>query len=157
MTEVRIRLARELTYNNWANRETLQSAQAASRLPDRAGAILAHIVAAEWLWLGRLGRPAPAIEVWPTLSLGDCERLLGELATAWRAYLTSLGPDFLTASIQYTNSKGEGWTNSVVDVLTHVVIHASHHRGQVATLLREAGETPAYVDYIECVRRGYLK
>ena len=55
------------------------------------------------------------------------------------------------------NTKGERWTNTVADVLTHVALHSSYHRGQIATLLGRAGEAAAVSDYIESVRRGYLE
>ena len=156
MTTVRDRLERELAHNAWANRETLKSTQAAGHLPARAGAVLAHIAAAEWLWLHRLGQPAPALDVWPPLTPDECDDQFRELSRAWRTYLEKLGPESLQTEIEYTNTKGEAWTNTVADVLTHVVLHSSHHRGQIALLMRESGATPAYTDYIECVRRGFL-
>ena len=157
MTDMFDRLERELAYNAWANRETLQSAQAAKHLNARAGAVLAHIAAAEWLWLKRLGHPTPDLEVWPPLSPDESEVQFQDLSRAWQAYLASLTPPSLTREVRYTNTKGEGWSNSVVDVLTHVVLHSSYHRAQIATWLREGGDTPAYTDYIECVRRGHLE
>ena len=37
--------------------------------------------------------------------------------------------------------KGEPFTDSVEDTLFHVVNHSTYHRGQIITMLREAGET----------------
>ena len=68
-----------------------------------------------------------------------------------------MSPESLGQQIRYTNSKGEDWSNAVADVLTHVVLHSSYHRGQIASLLGRAGEAAAYSDYIECLRRGYLE
>ena len=62
----------------------------------------------------------------------------------------------LARTIVYTNSKGEPWSSRVSDVLMHVVLHGGYHRGQIAADLREAGFTPAYTDYIEAVRRGWV-
>jgi hypothetical protein len=39
----------------------------------------------------------------------------------------------------------------VADVLTHIVLHSSYHRGKIASLVGRAGESAAYSDYIECV------
>ena len=150
------RLKRELAYNVWANQEALRSLLAARTKPERAGAVMAHIIAAEWLWLGRLGHPSPAMEVWPTFVLGECERHLRDLGQAWQSYLAGLTPESLDREIRYVNSKGEDWTNTEADILTHVVLHSSYHRGQVASFLGRAGEKAAYSDYIECVRRGHL-
>jgi uncharacterized damage-inducible protein DinB len=95
--------------------------------------------------------------VWPALPPTECEGQLWELARAWEAYLAGLSPELLGQQIRYTNSKGEDWSNTVSDVLTHVALHSSYHRGQIASLLGRAGEAAAYSDYIECVRRGYLE
>jgi len=151
------RLNQELSYNAWANREALRSLLTARTAPERALAVMAHIIGAEWLWLRRLGQPSPLMEVWPTLPMTQCEGQLRELSRTWQAWLDGLSPESLGEPIRYTNSKGEEWSNTVADMLTHVVLHSSYHRGQVASLLGRAGEAAAYSDYIECVRRGYLR
>ena len=96
------------------------------------------------------------MDVWPTLPPAECEAQLRDLSQAWQAYLAGLCPESLDQQIHYTNSKGENWSNTVVDVLTHVVLHSSYHRGQIASFLGRAGQAAAYSDYIECIRRGYL-
>jgi uncharacterized damage-inducible protein DinB len=58
--------------------------------------------------------------------------------------------------VGYRNSKGEPWTSTVGDILTHVVTHSAYHRGQVASELRAAGFIPAYTDFIHAVRQGFL-
>jgi uncharacterized damage-inducible protein DinB len=58
--------------------------------------------------------------------------------------------------VGYTNSKGEPWTNTVEEILTHVVIHSTYHRGQIASDLRNAGLEPAYTDYIHALRQKLI-
>ena len=63
------------------------------------------------------------------------------------------GADELTESelrrvASYTNTQGQPHEGVVADVLTHVVNHASYHRGQIAVLVREAGGRPAVTDFI---------
>ena len=151
--EILARLTREFAYNAWANAEVLRSLFAARTVPERAAEVMAHVVGAEWLFLRRLGQVAPNVPVWPALSLAECEQHLTQLARAWCSYLGGLAPGALTQQIGYTNSKGENWSNTVTDILTHVVLHSSYHRGQIATLL---GRASSYSDYIEWARRGYL-
>lgn len=151
------RLTRELSYNAWANRTALKSLQAAQTVPERVAEVFAHIIAAEWLWLGRLGQTSSTLAVWPQLALHECDQQLRALSATWKSYLDSATEELLNRDVTYTNSKGERWTNAVADVVTHVVLHSSYHRGQVASLLGRAGAVAAYTDYIECVRRGYLE
>ncbi|MCI0462903.1 MAG: DinB family protein [Gemmataceae bacterium] len=153
--DVMARLERELTYTLWANRQTLQSLQAVREPPARALEIMAHIVAAESLWLRRLGQGAPELAVWPALSLDECDRHLRALVGVWKSYAGQLTAEKLAGEIAYTNTKGERWSTPVGDVLTHVILHSGYHRGQIATLLGRAGEPAAASDYIDFVRRGH--
>ena len=57
----------------------------------------------------------------------------------------------------YVNSKGEQWSTTVEDILLHVVLHSSYHRGQVAYILRAGGFTPPYTDYVHCIRNGLVE
>jgi len=147
---------RELGFNAWANRGTWNALRAARVTPTRAVAVLAHIAGAEWLWLERLGKSSPAVKVWPELTLAEIDRELRSLAATWHTASQELTASELERQVSYTNSKGEPWVSRVSDILAHVTLHSSHHRGQINHLLAAAGEKPPYVDYIECVRRGHL-
>ena len=117
---------------------------------------MAHIIAAELLWLARLeGVPSP-LPVWPDLSLTECEARFAELSSGLLRALTGEA-EALARPVAYTNSKGERWTSTVEDILTHVVIHSAYHRGQIASDLRGAGQEPAYTDYIHAVRQGLVE
>lgn len=63
----------------------------------------------------------------------------------------------LAQTISYRNSKGEAFANLIVDVLTHVILHSAYHRGQIASHMRDTGQTPAYTDFIHGVRQGFVK
>ena len=79
------------------------------------------------------------------------------LSFSWRDYLSDDSPDPLDRSASYKNSKGEPWTSSVRDILTHVFMHSAYHRGQIATDMRQAGHVPAYTDFIHGVRQGLVE
>jgi uncharacterized damage-inducible protein DinB len=143
------------SYDDWANCETLASLERVTA-PPRALEIMAHIVGCQWLWVGRLEHTAQPAEVWPSLTLAECRVQLSSLDSAWTALLGDRVPHRLDESVRYTNSQGEIWTSSVQDVLTHIPIHSAYHRGQIATLLGRAGYTPAYTDFIHCVRQGLI-
>ena len=147
---------RLLAYDAWANREALSSLRASGAPPPKAMRALAHLVGAGRLWIARLeeSREMPPA-VWPELSLEEAAAEVEELARRWKRFLESDGAR-PARTVSYTNSKGEPWTSSVADILMHVVLHGSYHRGQIASEVRAAGFTPAYTDYIEAVRRGLV-
>lgn len=93
----------------------------------------------------------------PEFNLAQCHSEVEELPPLWRAYLNQLTPEKLAESVSYMNSKGESWSNSVHDILTHVVMHSAYHRGQIAAEMRAAGKQPAYTDFIHGVRQGLLE
>jgi len=146
-------LRRLLRYDAWANRETLRSLKQSA--PPRSLRWMAHIVGAEYLWMARLRRHQKTIPVWPELDVEACGERLGELARLWPEYLDDTQGSF-TEKVPYTNSKGEAWTNTVEEILTHVVIHSAYHRGQIASDVRASGGVPAYTDYIHAVRQRLI-
>jgi len=147
-------LRRFLEYDGWANKETLDSLRQA-RPPDRSLRWMAHIVGAECVWLARLRQEPASLAVWPEIGLEECGEQLAQLSRSWPAYLDDHA-EALSGTVPYTNSKGDTWTSSVEDILTHVTIHSAYHRGQIATNLRAAGMVPAYTDFIHAVRHGYV-
>ena len=54
----------------------------------------------------------------------------------------------LTATMSYTNSKGQTFSNSIRDILFHVINHSTYHRAQIATEFKQNGLEPLVTDYI---------
>jgi len=148
---------RNFTYDHWANRECLAALSAANPVPPKVLQLIAHTLSAQQLWLERLQRVPQSVAVWPSSTLDDCGALADEMLSAWKDYLTDLPPADLEKQIEYRNSKGEAWSSRVEDVLTHVLMHSSYHRGQVALEMRAAGLQPAYTDFIHGVRQGFVE
>lgn len=148
---------RQFAYNEWANREVLAAVQASGAGRERSLELLAHIFAAERLWLERLKQQPQSTPVWPRTELEQCEAEAAKLALLWKEYLDPLTAGDLSQSLSYKNSKGEIWSSSILDIVTHVPLHSAYHRGQIASHLRARGETPAYTDFIHGVRQGFVK
>jgi len=150
------RFRRELVYDDWANRTVLRHLQRESSPPANCLAWFAHILGAQSEWLARLTATKSELPVWPKQTLDELEPALVRLRDDWTRFL-ELGSAELERSITYTNSKGQRWTSRVDDVLTHVLLHGSYHRGQIASAMREAGLTPPYTDFIHATRSGFVE
>ena len=105
---------------------------------------LVHIYSAEWIWLSRWHGESPTMLLQPA-AYPD----LATLRTAWdehRAKLTAfvarLDDRTLHEVIAYRTTDGQPWRQPLWHMLQHVVNHASYHRGQVTTMLRQLGVTP---------------
>jgi uncharacterized damage-inducible protein DinB len=149
-------LRREFAYDAWANQETLAAIRKSGG-DARSLQLMAHLLSAEQLWLERLRQQPQSLPVWPEHDLSRCESSATELSRLWPVYLDSLAAEDLPRDISYKNSKGEPWTSTILDVLTHVIMHSAYHRGQIASHMRESGQTPAYTDFIHAVRQGLMK
>ena len=135
----------------WADAAVAGALRAAADAPA-ALELYAHVLGAELVWLDRvLGRPASAA-VWPRASPAECETLAERSRTEWTGYLASLADADLERPVSYVNSAGKSFVSLLVDILQHVALHGAYHRGQIATLLRQAGAQPAATDYIAFVR-----
>jgi uncharacterized damage-inducible protein DinB len=149
-------LRRQFAYDEWANREVLNAIRAAGDANQRSLQLMSHILAAELVWLERLKGQPQSVPVWPQSDLAQCEAQAAKLGGQWLEFLDLITAGDVSQSISYRNSMGEEWTNTIVDVLTHVVMHSAYHRGQIATHMRATGQTPAYTDFIHGVRQGRM-
>jgi len=150
-------LQRQFEYEFWAGGEEVRVLSGLPDPPSSAVRLLAHLIGGQMLWLDRLQGQPSRITVWPDLSLTDCVAKLKESKAGWRSYVDGLSDNALTACCHYTNSKGEVWENSVLDILSHVLLHSAYHRGQIALEIRRSGQTPGYTDYIHAVRQELLR
>jgi uncharacterized damage-inducible protein DinB len=148
--------SRLLRYDAWGNRETLGSLRAGPP-PPKAMQWMGHIVGSGELWLARLRNEPPTLPVWPELGLEGCAAGVARLAERWPRYLETLRDEELAEGVGYRNSRGEYWTSTVADILTHVTIHGAYHRAQIAAAVRESGGEPAYTDFIHAARRGLIE
>lgn len=140
-------------YDAWANTRAFSSLREQGDAGPDARSIFAHLLAAQLVWLSRLGGESARGETWPTLTLEQCGRYVRELPGRWVALLDQLTADSLLETVAYTTSGGQSFETPVRDILLHVLIHSGYHRGQVASRVRALGLVPAETDYLLYVLR----
>jgi len=148
MSDLKDHFARLVHHLEWADQRALTSLRSTANAPAKAVETYAHILASEHVWLSRLYGMPPRFAVWPTLTLEECERLAAENASQYRKVVDGLTDEALDRGITYRNSAGDQFTSTLEDILTHVFMHGSYHRGQVAALVRAGNGTPSPTDYI---------
>jgi uncharacterized damage-inducible protein DinB len=143
-----------IDYNYWARDRVLASVkqlppeQLSRDLGSSFGSVLAtllHMQSAEWIWYHRWQGESPTMRVDQTHL-----RTVDAVRDAWRplerdirAFVEGLGPAGLTRVIDYRTLDGKPGSSAYWQMIVHVVNHGSYHRGQVATMLRQLGATPA--------------
>jgi uncharacterized damage-inducible protein DinB len=111
---------------------------------------LAHIMAAQWIWLARWNGSSPA-------SLLDAREFpdVASLRARWdqidaetQRFVAGLTDDDLARVVEYKNTRGERWAYPLWQQVVHQVNHATQHRGEVAAALTELGHSPGDLDFL---------
>jgi uncharacterized damage-inducible protein DinB len=146
-------IIRMLDHIHWANLEMLDALKLTQSHLEKALSLFIHILAAENVWLKRLNElEIRHFDIWPKPSMEDCERLIHENRQGYSQLLKELSESDYSRLISYKNSKGDAFTTSISDILTHVSLHGSYHRGQINALLRREGYEPRGTDFITFTR-----
>lgn len=118
-----------------------------SAIRDRAVSLYAHIVAIECAWLARFERRTPEHAQWPAWSFETASALATSSAAGLQSIATAAGSDGLSTMIRYRNRAGVECENRLWEILMHIVLHGTYHRGQIALLARAGEGVPASTDF----------
>jgi len=156
-------LVRLFRYHRWANGRILDAAAKLSPEEQTRDlkssfpsvlATLVHLLSAEWIWLQRWKGSSPS--AWPEMqsmtSVETVRRRWSEIEAEQKAWIESRTEADLSAPIAYRSMKGDPFTNPLGDLAQHVINHATYHRGQVTTMLRQLGHAPQPTDFVQFLR-----
>ena len=119
-------------YETWANDKTLAYVTS-GRAPEPVVGIFNHLIADITPWIHLLAsRPVPDdLDFSPSWSQDECRRFLKltmEEITVFVAGLTE--SDYGRVVTSFTPNGGQ-FDNTVAEVLTQILSHGQHHRGQI--------------------------
>ena len=164
-------------YNAWMNAKLYDKAAELSEAERRrdAGAFfrsihgtLNHLLLTDRAWLWRLtgdariaesrdaaGKPIAMTGRLDQELYADFEPLRRERVRTdadITAFAAALTPERLDAEITYRTTAGVEQRHALWWAVSHFFNHQTHHRGQVTTLLRQAGVDPGVTDLIALLR-----
>jgi len=148
MKEHFIRLSQ---YNQWSNQRVLDGLKNQTA-PEKAMALLSHIVLAESVWQMRLFAQPITTGIFEQLSLEQIEELMNSNEAGWTSFLEST--DDFSRKLDYKMLNGTPVQSSITDILTHIFNHGTYHRAQIASQMRQSGLEPASTDFITFSRLG---
>jgi uncharacterized damage-inducible protein DinB len=149
--------ARELIdYDGWANERMARVLARASALAPKIRRAWAHLAATSDLWYARCaGDDYKRVVVWPETEVAEASQRVLAACRRWREMIESTSDADLERSVKFTNTRGEACADKLGDIVRHLVNHGTHHRAQIAMLLRDGGTEPADLDFIiYCRERG---
>ena len=150
-------------YNQWADRRIVDACSALTNeqfTRDLGSSFrsvrdtLVHLYGAEWVWNERIEGRSPASLVAGTgfPDLASVRAKLEEMDNFYIEYVTRLTPQDLERVIHYKSFAGDEFSNPLWQTLHQLTNHASYHRGQIITLLRQLGAKPVTTDLIAYYR-----
>jgi len=138
-------------YNDWANRRIIVALKMGTS--ERSLQILAHLLITEAEYYERLyGKDSTGFNFWPGLDLAQCGELAKAAAEQFEKLLRRFDEEGLDITVRYRTSEGIQYENTYREMLTHVLLHSSIHRGNIILKLREDGLEPPKIDYIIYLR-----
>jgi len=134
-----------LEYNDFANRLFIDALIAAEADIEREVLLMSHILNAQHVWNSRVKGTGPKYKIWQTHNVNELMSIHEENQKTTKEILDS---EDMSRAITYNNSQGNGFTNTVKDMMMQALNHGTYHRGQIAQLLRGKGIDPPGSDYI---------
>lgn len=145
-----------LEYHHWATNLTVNAVKVltpeqftrdlGSSFPSVRDTLV-HVFTADRAWLGRLeGQSLPRANAADFATLDSLLEVWEPVLTRWPSVVESLGDS--GRLIGYKSFAGDPFTNSIGQIVRHIVNHGTYHRGQVATILRQLGAQAVSSDLI---------
>lgn len=133
-------------YNFFCNKAIIDFAKEHGQLPEKSHQLFNHILNVHHRWNALLAKTEPTMEMgqdnaqeqWGDIHY-DNQRTSFEIIT---------NTDDFELRVDFEDAEGRLFTNTVQDILFHIVNHSSHHRGQIMMDLRNNGLEPLTLDFI---------
>lgn len=145
-------------YHQWASQKVLQLVEdSGEEYYTKIGEnsfpsireTIAHVIGVEKMWFKRMnGVKSPEFEHFDVDTVEKAKNALLLLHAEMELYFASLSAVSWQEELDYRNMKGDEFRHSREEMLFTVVNHASYHRGQITSLLRQFGKTGIPLDYI---------
>ncbi len=139
-------------YEQWANNIITYNLLKIEQLPPKALLLMSHIIDAQIVWLSRIKSITVNVRVWEEYSIEEISGKLNNSSSELADYVNSISDSDLEKTISYNNTKGENFESSLKDILTHMIVHSSYHRGQIILLIKPLVQEVPYTDYIHYAR-----
>ena len=140
-------------YNDWSTRRSAESIMNLKKKNLKAEDLLSHIISAQQIWLHRILERDIVTDPWQQLTQEEWFPKSTPLTAEWINFLEGMHEKDFEKRVEYTTTKGEKHTNTIKDIITHVINHSTYHRAQIAQLVRQSRGEPAKTDYIAYQRQ----
>ena len=137
-------------YNFYCNKKLIEECSKLKNVPENSIKLYSHILNAHHIWNANiLGKPAE-YETWQIHDIKAWGDIHYENQRSSFEIITNA--DDFEKRISYENSEGRTFSNTLHEVLFHIINHSAHYRGQLAVDFKTNGIEPLSMDYIHYKR-----
>lgn len=115
-----------------------------SKVNEKTISLINHTLNAQQVWNSRILNEK-SFEVWQINSFEKLEEINNQ---NFQTSIQIIENSDLDQKIEYQNSKGTKFENTIFEMLFQAVNHSTYHRGQINSLLKQSGIEPILTDYI---------
>jgi uncharacterized damage-inducible protein DinB len=119
-------------------------------IPEKSVLLFHHILNAQSIWNSRIQPGLTSFEVWQKHDQQKCLQIDRDNLRDSTRIIDELDMDMM---IEYTNTRGNTFRNSVYQIVFHIINHSTYHRAQIAAQLKQVGIEPPISDFIIHKRR----
>lgn len=114
------------------------------KVDEKTISLINHTLNAQQIWNSRISGQK-AFEVWQINPFETLEEINQRNFEKSIEIINNFDPD---QKINYQNSRGADFENTVFEMLFQAINHSTYHRGQINSLLKQNGIDPILTDYI---------
>ncbi|RRQ49862.1 damage-inducible protein DinB [Maribacter algicola] len=133
-------------YNYYCNKRIIEQCIAMGETPEKTHKLFSHILNAHHGWNSRILGNTPDLSSWDLHDVKNWSDIHYENQRSSFEIITNA--DGFEKRIDYENSEGRLFTNTIKDILFHIINHSTNHRGQIAVDFRNNGLEPLVLDYV---------
>ncbi|MCI3935972.1 damage-inducible protein DinB [Chryseobacterium aahli] len=115
-----------------------------SKVDEKIISLINHTLNAQQVWNSRILNEK-SFEVWQINSFEKLEEINNQ---NFKTSIQIIENSDFDQRIEYQNSKGSKFENSIFEILFQAINHSTYHRGQINSLLKRNGIEPILTDYI---------
>ena len=145
-------LKKQFAYDYWANSLILDLLIDHQVSDAKSLFWINHILNAEIIWMDRIQHGSTMLSPQDMRPLANCKDGYAHIYERIIHFLESVTEEDIQKELNYKNSRGQEFSNIIVDILAHIINHSTHHRAQIAVRLREMDIPPPATDYIFYLR-----
>ena len=133
-------------YNFYCNKKLIEECLVLNTVPSKTISLFSHILNAHHLWNARILNKPSEFEVWQEHEIKDWADIHYENQRS--SFEIVSNADNFDKRIDYENAEGRLFTNTLQDILFHIINHSTNHRGQIAVDFRNNDIKPIVSDYV---------